>query len=60
MLLNPELCQVFPIALIVMPIYLALPAVYYFFIYVGWRRKVMDDHSFSMRWGYLLDPYERK
>ena len=52
--------EIFPFALILLPVYVGAPAIHGALLYLGWLRGSLDDTSFSMRWGYLLDPFERK
>lgn len=51
---------VFPFALMVLPVTVGGPVVNFFMLYTGYKFRILDDTSFSMRWGYLLDPFERK
>lgn len=51
---------VFPFALMALPVTVCGPAINFFMLYTGYRLRALDDTSFSMRWGYLLDPFERK
>jgi len=51
---------VFLFSLLLFPITVCGPAINWFMLYGGYRFRSLDDTSFSMRWGYLLDPFERK
>jgi len=51
---------VFPFALMALPVTVCGPMLNFFFLYGGYKLRALDDSSFSMRWGYLLDPFERK
>jgi hypothetical protein len=51
---------VMPFALMILPVTVCGPAINIFMLYSGYKFRILDDTSFSMRWGYLLDPFERK
>ena len=51
---------VFLLSLLLFPITVCGPVINWFMLYGGYRFRSLDDTSFSMRWGYLLDPFERK
>ena len=51
---------VMPFALMLLPVTVCGPAINIFMLYSGYKFRILDDTSFSMRWGYLLDPFERK
>jgi hypothetical protein len=52
--------EILPVALLVIPFYVGNPLISNAFIFYGWKKRIMDDQSFAMRWGFLLDPFERR
>ena len=52
--------EILPVALLVLPFYVGSPVISNVFISYGWKKRIMDEQSFAMRWGFLLDPFERR
>uniref|UniRef100_A0A6U6B6P3 Uncharacterized protein n=1 Tax=Guillardia theta TaxID=55529 RepID=A0A6U6B6P3_GUITH len=51
---------VFSLALIVLPITVFGPVINFVLLYIGHRLRMLDDPSFRIRFGFLLDPFERR
>ena len=52
--------EIIPVALIVLPFYVTSPVFFHGMIYSGWKRRIMDQQNFAIRWGFLIDPFERR
>ena len=59
-LFDSEHAPVFALSLMVLPVTVCGPALNFIYLWGGYKSRALDDISFSMRWGYLLDPFERK
>ena len=52
--------ELLPVAFLAFPFYVASPFIFHIAIFYGWKQRIMDQQGFAMRWGFLLDPFERK